>query len=88
MALVKMIRDLPEVKGGKTEGQFPEEAVAELKGRGWKLADKASEKAAEPKEPKVELKPEPEFEPKEPKVEEKVEPKVEEKKEEFKYSKK
>lgn len=82
MALVKMTRDAPEVAGGNTEGMFPEEAVAELKGKGWKVADKASEKADpkkdEPKEPKVE-----------PKAEEpKVEPKVEEKKPEFKDSKK
>lgn len=59
MALVKMIRNLPEVKGGKTEGMFPEEAVAELKGKGWKAAEKTSEKTEpvkdkskdEPKEP-------------------------------------
>lgn len=85
MALVKMVRDLPEVKGGNTEGMFPEEAVADLKKLGWKVADKGSEKA----EPKKE---EPKAEPKEPKVESKVEepkaPKFEEKKEEFKDSKK
>ena len=75
MALVKMIRDLPEVTGGNTEGLFPEEAVADLKGKGWKVADKASEKKAEP------VKEQPKFEPKvEPVVEEpKVEPKKEEK---------
>ena len=80
MALVKMTRDAPEVPCGKTEGMFPEEAVAELKGKGWKVADKTSEKAEpkkeEPKEPKVE------------KVEEPKTPKFEEKKPEFKDSKK
>lgn len=75
MALVKMIRALPEVKGGKTEGMFPEEAVAELKGKGWNVADKASEKKAEP------VKEEPKVEPvrEEPKVETKKEEKKEEK---------
>lgn len=80
MALVKMTRDTPEVPCGKTEGMFPEEAVASLKENGWRVADKASEKAEpkkeEPKEPKVE------------KVEEPKTPKFEEKKPEFKDSKK
>ena len=80
MALVKMTRDTPEVPCGNTVGMFPEEAVAELKGKGWKIADKASEKVEpkkeEPKDPKVE-----------PKFEEPKAPKFEEKKE-FKDSKK
>lgn len=45
MALVKMTRDTPEVPCGKTEGMFPEEAVASLKENGWKVADKTSDKA-------------------------------------------
>ena len=80
MALVKMTRDVPEVPCGKTEGMFPEEAVAKLKENGWKVAEKTSEKAEpkkeEPKEPKVE------------KVEEPKTPKFEEKKPESKDSKK
>lgn len=89
MALVKMVRNAPETEGGNTEGMFPEETVADLKKRGWNVADKGSEKKAEPakEQPKAEPK-----EPKEPKVEPKVEepkaPKFEEKKEEFGYSKK
>ena len=86
MALVKMVRNTPETKGGKTEGMFPEEAMADLKKRGWSVADKGSEKKAEP------VKEEPKAESKEPKVEPKVDepkaPKFEEKKEEFKDSKK
>ena len=86
MALVKMVRIAPETKGGNTEGMFPEEAVADLKKHGWNVADKGSEKKAEP------VKEQPKAEPKEPKVEPKVEepkaPKFEEKKEEFGYSKK
>lgn len=86
MALVKMVRNAPETEGGNTEGMFPEETVADLKKRGWNVADKGSEKKAEP------VKEQPKAEPKEPKVEPKVEepkaPKFEEKKEEFGYSKK
>lgn len=76
MALVKMTRDTPEVPCGKTEGMFPEEAVASLKENGWKLADKASDKAAPAKdEPKSDAKAEPAKEP--PKADEKKEEKVE-----------
>lgn len=60
MALVKMLRDAPEVTGGNTEAMIPEDAVAEAIARGWKKADgkpaKEPPKTDEPKaeEPKVE----------------------------------
>ena len=60
MALVKMLRDAPEVPGGNTEAMIPEEAVAEAIARGWKKADGKPAKVEEPKvapkveEPKVE----------------------------------
>ena len=76
MALVKMTRDTPEVPCGKTEGMFPEEAVASLKENGWKVADKTSDKAAPVKdEPKSEAKTGPVKEP--PKADDKKEEKVE-----------
>lgn len=55
MALVKMVRDFPEVAGGKTTADIPEEAVNLAMDNGWRLADK---KAEAPKvEPKAEDKP-------------------------------
>lgn len=67
MALVKMVRDFPEVAGGKTTADIPEEAVNLAMDNGWRLANK---KAEAPKvEPKVEDKPA-----------SKIEDKVEEKK--------
>lgn len=68
MALVRMVRDFPEVAGGKTTADIPEEAVNLAMDNGWRLADKAPKA-----EPKVE-----------PKSESKVEDKVEEKKPEVK----
>jgi len=75
MALVKMLRDIPEVAGGKTEAMIPEESVADAMKRGWKKADGKVEKT-EPKPEKTEPKPEPKKE--EPKVEPKVEEPVKE----------
>lgn len=79
MALVKMTREVAEVKGGKTEGQFPEEVVETLKKTGWKVAGASDKKAETAKEePKPVAKPKVE----EAKAEElKVEPKVEKKEE-------
>ena len=68
MALVRMVRDFPEVAGGKTTADIPEEAVNLAMDNGWRVADKAPKA-----EPKVE-----------PKSESKVEDKVEEKKPEVK----
>lgn len=58
MALVKMLRDAPEVAGGNTEAMIPEDAVAEAIARGWKKADGKPAKVEAPKveEPKVEPK--------------------------------
>ena len=81
MALVKMVRDFPEVKGGNTEAMIPEEAVDACLGNGWKIAEKgekpnedekteAKVEAVKVEEPKVE----------EPKAEVKTEEKVSKKK--------
>ena len=57
MALVKMLRDAPEVAGGNTEAMIPEDAVAEAIARGWKKADgKPAKDAPKVEEPKVEPK--------------------------------
>jgi hypothetical protein len=71
MAFVKMVRDFPEVAGGKTTANVPEEAVNLAMDNGWRLADKKSETS------KVESKAE-------EKVASKVEDKVEENKSESK----
>lgn len=68
MALVKMLRDIPEVAGGKTEAMIPEEGVAQAMNNGWRKAEGKSEKS----EPKAEVKAEPKVE--EPKVEPVKEP--------------
>lgn len=39
MGLVKMIRDVPEVAGGKTEAVIPEDSVKQAKDAGWKIAE-------------------------------------------------
>lgn len=39
MGLVKMIRDVPEVAGGKTEAMIPEDSVKQAKDAGWKIAE-------------------------------------------------
>lgn len=39
MALVKMVRDVPEVKGGNTTAMIPEDAVKEAIDNGWRKAD-------------------------------------------------
>ena len=54
MALVKMIRDIPEVAGGKTEAMVSEEGVKDAMARGWiKAGDKVVTPEVE-EEPKVE----------------------------------
>ena len=80
MALVKMTRELPEVPGGKTEGQFPEEAIEVLKRAGWKVVEASVKSESKPvSKPEV----------KEAKAEEsKVESKVEKKEEKVEKSKK
>lgn len=40
MAIVKMVRDLPEVAGGKTTADIPEEAVQSAIDNGWRIAEK------------------------------------------------
>ena len=56
MALVKMVRDFPEVEGGNTTADIPEEAVQLAMNEGWRIAEKpkAEPKVAEKTEPKVE----------------------------------
>lgn len=39
MGLVKMIRDVPEIAGGKTEAMIPEDSVKQAKDAGWKIAE-------------------------------------------------
>jgi hypothetical protein len=76
MKLVKMIRDVPEVEGGKTVAMVPETAVLEARDNGWKVAEEPLK--AEPlvkEEPKVEPKKE-EVADKPKKVEVKPEPKL------------
>lgn len=34
-----MIRDVPEVAGGKTEAMIPEDSVKQAKDAGWKIAE-------------------------------------------------
>ena len=53
MALVKMVRDFPEVAGGKTTADIPEEAVNLAMDNGWRRADS---KVVTPKEDKIEKK--------------------------------
>lgn len=66
MALVKMVRDFPEVEGGNTTADIPEEAVQLAMNEGWRIAEKPKA------EPKVAEKTEPKVEPKVEKVEEKT----------------
>lgn len=66
MALVKMVRDFPEVKGGNMTADIPEEAVQSAMDNGWRVDGKTESV-------KTDSKPE-------PKEETKVETKVEEKK--------
>jgi len=47
MALVKMIRAVPEVEGGNTVCEIPEEAVESAISHGWSIA-KEKEPAKEP----------------------------------------
>ena len=60
MALVKMVRDFPEVEGGNTTADIPEEAVALAMDNGWRIAEKpkaepkVTEKVTEKAEPKEE----------------------------------
>lgn len=85
MALVKMTRAVPEVKGGKTEALVPEDAVSAAMSKGWRVAEKTSEKTEQPKEPAK--KSEPAFD--KPKAEEpKAEVKAEKKEEVVKSTKK
>ena len=49
MALVKLVRAVPEVAGGNTTCEIPEEAVEAAIRDGWSLA-KASDKKEEKKE--------------------------------------
>ncbi len=42
MALVKMVRDFPEVPGGKTTADIPEEAVHLAMDNGWHIAEKSA----------------------------------------------
>lgn len=67
MALVKMLRDIPEVAGGKTEAMIPEDAVAQAMNNGWRKADVKNEKSESKPASKAESKPEPKVE--EPEVE-------------------
>ena len=67
MALVKMIRDIPEVAGGKTEAMMQDEAVKAAIQNGWRVAnDKAPDTSLAQKtsslESKTETVPEPKSE--------------------------
>lgn len=80
MKLVKMIRDVPEVEGGKTVAMVPETAVLEARDNGWKVAEEPLKATLTKNEPKVE---DPKVEPKKEevadkpkKVEVKPEPKL------------
>ena len=84
MALVKMYRDEPEVLGGNTTADIPEEAVNLALDNGWKIASKAESH----KEVKAEAKSEPKQEVKEEKVEKAEKPLKTEDKKEDKTSKK
>lgn len=66
MALVKVVRDTPEVAGGETTALIESDAVAQAIENGWKLADEKSEpKKSEPKtEPVAEVKADEKSEPK------------------------
>lgn len=82
MALVKMIRDIPEVAGGKTEAMMQEEAVKAAIQNGWRVAnDKAPDTSLAQKTPSLESKtetvPEPKAEVKAEKPEVKAETKSE-----------
>ncbi len=44
MALVKLVRSVPEVAGGKTEAMVPEENVKAALDAGWSLSDKKADK--------------------------------------------
>lgn len=65
MALVKMVRDFPEVPGGNTTADIPEEAVNLAMDNGWRLAeakkadvkveDKKPESKVEDKKPEVKV---------------------------------
>lgn len=59
--LVKLVRPFPEVPGGNTEAEFPEEVVAEVLKNGWTIAKESSKPdVKQDKEPEVksEVKPE------------------------------
>ncbi len=49
MALVKVIRNKPEVAGGKTTAMVEEKFLDSVLGAGWKLADSKKENIEEPK---------------------------------------
>lgn len=64
MALVHIIRDVPEYKGGSCEMDIQECDLPKLQYRGWRVADKKSEPVKEQvkapvEETKVEVKTEP-----------------------------
>ena len=48
MALVKMVRDIPEVKGGATTAMIAEESVQAAVGRGWRRAESKAEGKQDP----------------------------------------
>ncbi len=57
MALVKMVRDFPEVAGGNTTAMIPEEAVNLAMDNGWRVESKgASTPKTEVKAPVEEVK--------------------------------
>lgn len=68
MALIKVVRDEPEVAGGNTYAYVSEENIREVLSNGWRRADDKKE-TKETKETKEEVK---------PVADEKTEPKVEE----------
>lgn len=43
MALIHIIRDVPEYKGGSCEMDIQEQDLPKLQYRGWRVADKKSE---------------------------------------------
>ena len=54
MALVRMVRAVPEVAGGKTEAMVPEEAVSDALKNGWSRADESAARKEEPKQEQLE----------------------------------
>lgn len=54
MALIHIIRDLPEYPGGATEADIPEQDLPILNARGWRKAEgKAPSKPVEPEKTEV-----------------------------------